>query len=277
MTYEDLDRGFASVARAAAMATALCFGFGLTSVVAADQTQTPSPAMTPAPKGEFDNSCAMGLASGQVVKTDCSVNWTAPDGKVYCFSTAESKATFLKTPDENIQKAKEFFLAKGLVQNAGAASTQPATEEGGLVKPTKEFTENDVDTAVKQTIEERSKNGIFVFHDPKLDTDLNLVFDKIGIVRGMEGYGWFANILFHDKDEPKKQYAIDFWFKPDGDKLTLMDIRVQKAPKQEGDEWIMITRLPVAWWSPPAGASRRHGGHPRLAGDGGDPQLRHHP
>ena len=87
-----------------------------------------------------------------------------------------------------------------------------------------------------------------MFHDPKLDTDLNLVFDKIGIVRGMEGYGWFFNILFHDKDKPKKQYAIDFWFKPDGDKLTLMDLRVQKAPKQEGDEWIMITRLPVAWW-----------------------------
>jgi hypothetical protein len=94
MTHEDLDRGFASVARAAAMAMALCLGFGLTSAVAGDQAQTPSPAMTPAPKGEFDNSCAMGLASGQVVKTDCSVNWTGPDGKVYCFSTAESKATF---------------------------------------------------------------------------------------------------------------------------------------------------------------------------------------
>ena len=27
-----------------------------------------------------------------------------------------------------------------------------------------------------------------------------------------------------------------------------MDIRVQKGPKQEGDGWIMITRMPVAWW-----------------------------
>jgi YHS domain-containing protein len=203
MTYDDLDRGFASAARAAAMATALSLGFGLTSAVAGDQIQTPSPAMTPAPTGEFDNSCAMGFASGQVVKTDCSVNWTAPDGKVYCFSTAESKATFLKNPDENIQKAKEFFLAESLTQDQGSASAQPAAEEGGLVKPTKEFTESDVDAAVKQTIAERSKDGVFVFHDPKLDTDLNLVFDKIGIVRGMEGYGWFANIIFHDKDVPK--------------------------------------------------------------------------
>jgi len=86
-----------------------------------------------------------------------------------------------------------------------------------------------------------------VFHDPKLDTDLNLVFDKIGIVRGMEGYGWFTNIIFHDKDVPEKQYAIDFWYKPEGDQLKLMDIRVQKGPKQEGDHWIMITRMPVAW------------------------------
>ena len=97
-------------------------------------------------------------------------------------------------------------------------------------------------------VAERSKDGAFVFHDPKLDADLNLVFEQIKIVRGMEGYGWFANAIFHDKDEPKKQYAIDFWLKPEGDKLTLMDIRVQKGPKQDGDSWYMVTRLPVAWW-----------------------------
>ena len=67
-------------------------------------------------------------------------------------------------------------------------------------------------------------------------------------MRGMEGYGWFANTIFHDKDEPKKQYAIDFWFKPEGNELKLMDIRVQKGPKKEGDGYIMVTRLPVAWW-----------------------------
>ena len=50
------------------------------------------------------------------------------------------------------------------------------------------------------------------------------------------------------KDEAKKQYAIDFWFKPEGDQLTLMDIRVQKGPKQDGDGYYMVTRMPVAWW-----------------------------
>ena len=231
---------------AAAMAVALCFST-LAPAVAADQPPTPAPAMTPspaaAPKGEFDDSSAMGLASGQVVKTDCSVNWTAPDGKIYCFSTEASKAAFLKSPDENIQKAKEFFLTQG--NTTPAASGQSAE---GVTKPSKEFTEEDVDKRVQEVIAERSKDGAFVFHDPKLDADLKLVFEQIKIVRGMEGYGWFANTIFHDKDEPKKQYAIDFWLKPEGDKLTLMDIRVQKGPKQDGDNWIMVTRLPVAWW-----------------------------
>ena len=31
-------------------------------------------------EAEFDESCAMGLADGQMVKTDCSVSWTDDDG-----------------------------------------------------------------------------------------------------------------------------------------------------------------------------------------------------
>jgi hypothetical protein len=101
---------------------------------------------------------------------------------------------------------------------------------------------------VKTVIDGRSKDGAFVFRDPKLNADLNLIYEQIKIVRGMEGYGWFANTIFHDKDNPKKQYAIDFWFKPEGQDLKLMDIRVQKGPKQDGDGYYMITRMPVAWW-----------------------------
>jgi len=129
-----------------------------------------------------------------------------------------------------------------------AQSEAPAAEAEAPAAAAKEFGEEDVKKAVGETITARSKDGTFVFHDPKLDTDLNLVFENVKIVRGMEGYGWFANTIFHDKDEPKKQYAIDFWFKPEGDKLKLMDIRVQNGPKQDGDNWIMVTRMPVAWW-----------------------------
>jgi len=113
-----------------------------------------------------------------------------------------------------------------------------------------DFNEASVTKRTEQVIAERSQDGAFIFHDPKLDADLHLVYEKVKVVRGMKGYGWFANAIFHDKDEPKKQYAIDFWFKPqpDGDNLDLIDIRVQKGPKREGDGWIMVTRLPVAWW-----------------------------
>ena len=154
-------------------------------------------------------------------------------------------------------------------------SEESATPSAGA--PAKSFTEEDVDKRVQEVIAERTKDGAFVFHDPKLDADLNLVFEQIKIVRGMEGYGWFANTIFHDKDEPKKQYAIDFWLKPEGDKLTLMDIRVQKGPKQEGDSYDHghphAGRMVVASCS---GASWRHGGHPRLAGDELYPQLHRH-
>jgi hypothetical protein len=198
--------------------------------------------LSPPPEADIHRLLSSGL-------TDCSVNWSAPDGKVYCFSTEASKQAFLKNTSENIQKAREFFLAKDLAQDNAAtpaASSRPAAAE--VTKPTKDFKEADVNAAVKKTVEERTKDGAFVFHDPKLNADLNLIFEKIKIVRGMHGYGWFANTIFHDKDEPKKQYAIDFWYKPEGDQLRLMDIRVQKGPKREGDGWIMITRLPVAWW-----------------------------
>jgi YHS domain-containing protein len=221
-----------SLILAAAMVVAGALGAGMARAEDAKPAMSPIPGNASPVKGEFDNSCAEGLSEGQTVKTDCSVNWTAPDGKIYCFSTEASKEAFLKNPEEKIQKAKEFLLTKQVAKTAG----------------NKEFTEDDVNAAVKKTIDEKTKDGAFVFHDPKLDADLKLLFEQIKIVRGMEGYGWFANVIFHDKDEPKKQYAIDFWYRPDGDQLKLMDIRVQKGPKQDGDSYYMITRMPVAWW-----------------------------
>jgi YHS domain-containing protein len=240
-----------------AMAGALLLGLAAIPVAAEDAapatpattattpptTSPAAPAAAPAAaEGQFDDYCVMGLAGGQTVKTDCSVSWTAEDGKRYCFSTEASKEAFLKNPTENIQKAREFFIAK---DNAPAPSEAASTQSSG---PTKEFSEDDVNAAVKQTVDARSKHGAFVFHDPKLNAELNLIFEKIKIVRGMEGYGWFANVIFHDKENEKKQYAIDFWFKPEGQELKLMDIRVQKGPKQDGEGWTMVTRMPVAWW-----------------------------
>jgi YHS domain-containing protein len=223
-----------SLARSVALAATLCLASALPAAAAEDASPPAGQAMSPLPstQGEFDDSCTMGLASGQTVKTDCSVNWTGEDGKVYCFSSEASKEAFLKSPADNLKKARDFVASRQAAAAAGA----------------KDFTEDDVNKRVDEVIAERSKDGAFVFHDPKLNTDLTLVFDKIKVVRGMSGYGWFANVIFNDKTEPKKQYAIDFWFKPEGQELKLMDIRVQKGPKRDGDSWFMTTRLPVAWW-----------------------------
>ncbi len=136
-----------------------------------------------------------------------------------------------------------------LTADALAEPIAPAVVAEAQPTPaSKDFREEDVVAALKAIIAERSKDGAFVFHDPKTDADLKLVFDEVKLVRGMRGYGWFPNVIFHDASEPKKKYAIDFWFRPNGDKLDLVDIRVQKGPRREGDGYTMITRLPVAWW-----------------------------
>ncbi len=136
----------------------------------------------------------------------------------------------------------------------------------------KDFTETDVKQAVDQVIAERSKDGAFVFHDPKLDADLNLVFEQVKVVRGMEGYGWFANVIFHDKDEPKKQYAIDFWFKPEDDRPQAHGHQGAEGT-EAGGRWLDHGYAPACGVvvASGAGASRRHGGYPRLAGDELDP------
>src|SRR5215471_9361255 len=90
-------------------------------------------------KGEFDNQCAMGLSEGQSVKTDCSVNWTDKDGHIYCFSSDASKEAFLKDPEGNLKKAKEFLASKQTAPTAGA----------------KEFTEDDVNKRVAEVVAER--------------------------------------------------------------------------------------------------------------------------
>ncbi|MHA1134486.1 MAG: hypothetical protein ACTSRM_09420 [Alphaproteobacteria bacterium] len=143
-------------------------------------------------------------------------------------------------------------MKKRVGQILGAAAIAVAFSFAGsaMAADYPDFDDASVTKRTEEVIKERSKDGAFVFHDPKLNQDLNLVYEKVKVVRGMKGYGWFANAIFHDKDEPKKQYAIDFWFKPqrDGDNLDLIDIRVQKGPKRDGDGYYMVTRLPVAWW-----------------------------
>jgi hypothetical protein len=67
------------------------------------KSATPPPGSTP---GEFDDNDPVGLAAGQRIKADCSVNWVDPDsGKRYCFSTATSLVSFLTAPHQYLLQA----------------------------------------------------------------------------------------------------------------------------------------------------------------------------
>ena len=65
--------------------------------------------------GEYDNKCAMGLAGGKDIKTDCSVN-TQIQGKTYCFGSQSALTQFMADPSGNLAKAQAnyttMFLSK---------------------------------------------------------------------------------------------------------------------------------------------------------------------
>jgi len=57
---------------------------------------------------EMGDNCTTGLSMGEMMKTDCSVK-TDYKGKTYCFSSEESKKTFMEDPEKVIEKAKAFY------------------------------------------------------------------------------------------------------------------------------------------------------------------------
>lgn len=67
--------------------------------------------MAAATTGEFDNMCVEGLALGQDIRTDCSIN-TVFNGKTYCFGNEQAKEIFLKNPEENLAKAETYYASK---------------------------------------------------------------------------------------------------------------------------------------------------------------------
>ena len=61
--------------------------------------------------GEFNNMCSMGLAKGQDIQTDCSINAQLV-GKTYCFGSKEAMTEFMKNPKENLAKAQTYYSNK---------------------------------------------------------------------------------------------------------------------------------------------------------------------
>lgn len=188
-----------------------------------------------AEKGEFDGQCVEGLAQGKHVPTDCAITWADKDGKTYCFSDAKSKTLFLKDPVANLEKAREY-LASSEVEATQAEMTDFTGDD------VKKFTKDLIDSATAKN------GGAFPFNDPVTGEKLEVLFDQFQFVRHLEGYGFFPDVTFHSKDEPAKKYVFDFWVKPRHGKLVLMDTRLYRAPKKEGDTWTLVSRSPTPWW-----------------------------
>jgi YHS domain-containing protein len=200
---------------------------------------------TPATQVQFGAECAEGLAEGKHVATNCAINWTDKDGKVYCFSSEAAKKTFLQDSNGNLQKARDFAAA------ASVESTEKAMQN---------FTSGDAEALVKATIEEKSKanSGAFPLEDPSNGAQLKLAFDGIDFTRTIDGYGFFPDVKFHDPADASKRYLIDFWVAPADGLLQVQEIRIYKEPIKAEGSWTLTARSPVPWWWIPAS---EHPGH----------------
>jgi hypothetical protein len=116
-----------------------------------------------------------------------------------------------------------------------------------------EFSEEQARKAVLAYVDARvQKDGSFRYKDQRADAVLELVPDGVKVVRQIEPYGYFVCTDFHAKSTPGKPYDLDFWLKPAGQALEIVDVRVHKAAKRDGDRWALATRQPILWWWIPA-------------------------
>jgi YHS domain-containing protein len=194
---------------------------------------------------EFGGQCPEALSEGEHVMANCSVTWTDKEGKTYCFSSADSKKSFLQNPTEKLERARAF-MAAGNVE-----ATETAMQN---------FVASDAEAVVKQAIDAKltANNGIFPMEDSLNGDHLKLAFDGIDFTRTLDGYGFFPDVKFHDAADAKKRYLIDFWVVPVGGQLQIQETRIYKSPLLVDSAWTTMARQPVPWWWIPAS---EHPGH----------------
>jgi len=67
--------------------------------------------------GEFNNYDPVGLMAGDLIHTDCSINYTDADThKTYCFNSATAQVYFSNWPKTYADKAAKAY--KQLIENA---------------------------------------------------------------------------------------------------------------------------------------------------------------
>jgi hypothetical protein len=214
-----------------------CLILGIASATCSAQDTPKQSLQTTAP--EFGGQCTEGLAQGKHVMTNCSITWTDKDGRVYCFSNADAKAAFLKSPVDSLESAKSFVAASGV------ESVEKAMEN---------FTGTDAETVVNAyiTTNVKSNNGAFAMDDALTGEKLRLGFDGVDFTRTLDGYGFFPDVKFHDEAHPDKKYLVDFWVVPKNGGLAIEETRIYQSPMMVDGKWTATTRQPIPWWWIPA-------------------------
>ena len=58
---------------------------------------------------EYGGKCAMSVAAGHPVPTDCSIYWISPEDKLYCFSSVAARDMFVANAPRNEKLADAFW------------------------------------------------------------------------------------------------------------------------------------------------------------------------
>jgi hypothetical protein len=217
----------------------------LAVMIAAADCAIAAETASPANQPQFGGECVEGLAEGRHVTTNCAIQWTDQDGKIYCFSGDSAKKSFLENPAENLRRAHDF-VAAGAVESVEQAMQN--------------YQSSDAEAVVKDYIGATTKanNGAFPFEDPLHGAHLQLTYDDVDFTRTIDGYGFFPDVKFHDQHDPLKKYLIDFWVVPAQGQLKIQETRIYKEPLKVEGSWTTVARQPVPWWWIPAS---EHPGH----------------
>ena len=113
----------------------------------------------------------------------------------------------------------------------------------------KDFSVNDLESAIKADIAAKSKDGVFKLEDPELKKTWDLTLDHVHKERlsKLNADTYFACVDM--KDPNGKVIDVDFFLKTNGDKLDMTDTTVHKIEgkprynwKEENGYW---KRVPV--------------------------------
>lgn len=200
---------------------------------------TPAAMAAPTAAPEYGGQDVLRLSNGEHDLTPCKVNWTSKDGKLYCFSSDNTKRQFLQNPTLYLQRADDFIAANDV------QSTEQAMQS---------YDSEDAKTLVNGIIQHNlaTNGGLYAITDPLDGRHLKLAYDGIDFTRTIDGYGFFPDVDFHDPANKDKRYVIDFWVVPRHGQLVVQETRIYKSPQNIDGKWQAIERLPIPWWWIPA-------------------------